>query len=95
MLVCGASMKKNLRFDLNSTPMPSKHPMELIAPMCLRENHGGGSGGTHDTASISAVETLFQSQACKLIWMVVKIMVPFWVLILVRHLIFRVPKKGP
>ena len=29
------------------------------------------------------------------IWVVVKIMVPFWVPILVRHLISRVPKKGP
>ena len=29
------------------------------------------------------------------IWVVVKIMVPFWVLIIIRHLIFRVPKKGP
>ena len=26
---------------------------------------------------------------------VVKIRVPFWVLIMIRHLIFRVPKKGP
>ena len=26
---------------------------------------------------------------------VVNIMVPFWILIIVRHLIFRVPKKGP
>ena len=29
------------------------------------------------------------------IWVVVKIMVPFWVLIIIRHLIFRVPTKGP
>ena len=28
-------------------------------------------------------------------WVVVKIMVPFWVLIIIRHLIFRVPQKGP
>ena len=28
-------------------------------------------------------------------WVVVKIMVPFWVPIIVRHLIFRVPKKEP
>ena len=28
------------------------------------------------------------------VWVVVKIMVPFWVPIIVRHLIFRVPKKG-
>ena len=31
----------------------------------------------------------------QLIWVVVKIMIPFWVLIIIRHLIFRVPKKGP
>ena len=29
------------------------------------------------------------------IWVVVKIKVPFWVPIIVRHLLFRVPKKGP
>ena len=29
------------------------------------------------------------------IWVVVKIMVPFWVPVIVRHLIFRVPKKRP
>ena len=29
------------------------------------------------------------------IWVIVKVMVPFWVLNIVRHLIlFRVPKKG-
>ena len=27
-------------------------------------------------------------------WVAVKIMVPFWVLIIIRHLIFRVPQKG-
>ena len=30
-----------------------------------------------------------------LIWVVVKIMVPFWIPSIIRHLIFRVPKKGP
>ena len=30
-----------------------------------------------------------------LIWVVVKIMIPFWIPIIIRHLIFRVPKKGP
>ena len=29
------------------------------------------------------------------IWVVVKIMVPFWVPIIIRHLLFRVPRKGP
>ena len=28
-------------------------------------------------------------------WVVVKIMVPFWIPIIVQHLVFRVPKKGP
>ena len=28
-------------------------------------------------------------------WVVVKIMVTFWVPNIIRHLIFRVPKKGP
>ena len=31
----------------------------------------------------------------KYIWVVVKMMVPFWIPIIIRHLIFRVPKKGP
>ena len=29
------------------------------------------------------------------IWVVVKIMVPLWVPIMIRRLLFRVPKKGP
>ena len=29
------------------------------------------------------------------IWVVVKIMVPFWVPIIIRHLLFRVPRKEP
>ena len=29
------------------------------------------------------------------IWVVIKIMVPLWVPIIIRHPIFRVPKKGP
>ena len=36
------------------------------------------------------------SLACgSCMWVVVKIMVHFWVPIIIRHLIFRVPKKGP
>ena len=29
------------------------------------------------------------------IWAVVKLMVPFWILIIIRHLVLRVPQKGP
>ena len=29
------------------------------------------------------------------IWVVVKIMVPFWLLTIMRQLVFRGPKKGP
>ena len=28
-----------------------------------------------------------------IIWVVVKIMVPFWVLSIIRHLVFRIPKR--
>ena len=28
-------------------------------------------------------------------WVVIKIMVPFWVLSIIRHLVFSGPKKGP
>ena len=31
----------------------------------------------------------------KTIWVVVKTVVPFWIPIIIGHLIFRVPKKGP
>ena len=27
-------------------------------------------------------------------WVIVKIMVPFWIPMIMRHLVFRVPKKG-
>ena len=29
------------------------------------------------------------------LWVVVKIMIPFGIPIIIRHLIFRVPEKGP
>ena len=32
---------------------------------------------------------------CNKKWVVVKIMVPFWIPIIIRHLICRVPRKGP
>ena len=28
-------------------------------------------------------------------WVVIKIVVPLWIPTIIRHLIFRVPKKGP
>ena len=45
----------------------------------------------------TSVETCFpNSPECRFeIWVDVKIMVPFWIPIIVRHLIFRVPEKGP
>ena len=44
----------------------------------------GGLGG------LPKVEDMRQTR-----WVVVKIVVPFWVPIIIRPLIFRVPKKGP
>ena len=42
------------------------------------------------------VENEMQTRGvCGYIWVVLKIMVPFWIPIIIRPLIFRVPKKGP
>ena len=42
------------------------------------------------------MRTLYHAIALKGgIWVVVKIMVPFWAPTIIRHLIFRVSKKGP
>ena len=46
-------------------------------------------------ASFALASFLTRSRLPGSIWMVVKIMVPFWIPIIIRHLIFRVPKKGP
>ena len=35
-----------------------------------------------------------QNLGMKLTCVVVKIMVPFWVLIIIRHLILRIPQQG-
>ena len=56
-----------------------------------------GQGGKRWTRTIEAREIL-NPKPCTLgacIWVVVKIMVPLWIPIIIRHLIFRVPKKGP
>ena len=37
----------------------------------------------------------FGMQSHLITWVVVKVMVPFWILIIIRHLIFRVIRKGP
>ena len=54
--------------------------------------------GTEPVTSITRglnleVKSCFTDLVC--IWVVVKIMVPFRVPSIMRHLIFRVPKKGP
>ena len=45
--------------------------------------------------SLRVPEDLVSTRLCtkKQTWVVVKIMVPFWIPIIIRHLIFRVPKK--
>ena len=46
-------------------------------------------------AKPAAESSIVGFRFCRLIWVVVKILVPFSVLTIIRHLIFRVPKKGP
>ena len=63
--------------------------------------YGLGFGGEHIWVEHSCPpnqelsEWMLLAKNPKSTWVVVKIMVPFWVLIITRHLIFRVPKKGP
>ena len=45
----------------------------------------------HGPLRLSGKHVLIHRCTC----VVVKIMVPFWVPDIVRHLLFRVPKKGP
>ena len=56
-------------------------------------------GRTAKTASRNPLDLLREKREWALyMWVVVKIMVPLWVLNalnIIRHLIFRVPKKGP
>ena len=44
---------------------------------------------------VHGVSIRFRTIQSSAMWVVVKIMVPFWVPIIIRHLLFRVPKKGP
>ena len=56
------------------------------------------SGPVWSPSAVKRSSALGQVQAqgpFQAIWVVVKIMVPFWIPIIIRHLIFRVPKKGP
>ena len=43
----------------------------------------------------SEVHEGYKSPTIGYIWVFVKIMVPFWVPNIVRHLLFRVPKRDP
>ena len=45
------------------------------------------------TARHACTNAVTQLHTCT--WVVVKTMVPFWVPIIIRPLLFRVPKKGP
>ena len=50
-------------------------------------------GGPEDFPTM--VRLLKKKYGEAVIWVVVKIKVLFWVPIIIRHLLFRVPKKGP
>ena len=56
-----------------------------------------GLGGDFRSCGVGVWDLLLTTRLNSIydIWVVVKIMVPFWVPIIIRPLIFRVPKKGP
>ena len=58
-----------------------------------RQKHEGHVGGIR--IPLSRVLYLGPLFSDGMRWVVVKIMVPFWVPIIIRHLLFRVPNKGP
>ena len=49
----------------------------------------------HDRQLMAKQQKEMQHKHSKSIWVVVKMMVPFWVLSIIRHLVFRGPKKRP
>ena len=64
--------------------------------MGVREVYTGLNGDHIDVYRlICNVESDVYICRCRGIWVVVKIMVPFWIPSIIRPLIFRVPKKGP
>ena len=52
-------------------------------------------GGMWSSSSLFIVSDSDASSPCFCTWVVVKIMVPCWVPIIIRQLLFRVPKKVP
>ena len=64
---------------------------------CVVMVEGTSNGPQHDLGMFSGsyIGNVISFPWVGCIWVVVKIMVPFWVPIIIRHLIFRVPKKGP
>ena len=59
----------------------------------LNQSHLQGQGDL--VSSLLAPMTHIVTLVIPIIRVVVKIMVPFWIPIIIRHLIFRGPKKGP
>ena len=55
----------------------------------------GPSTATERRGITARTPFTFIDGVIKVIWGVIKIMVPFWVPIIIRPLIFRVPKQGP
>ena len=58
-------------------------------PKTLLGNFRGFFGGLSGLLGVSAVVGALLSST----WVVVKTMVPFWVLNIIRHLVFRGPKR--
>ena len=48
-----------------------------------------------EAAKLWLAEAILMQNVGGGMWVVVKILVPFWVLSIIRHLVFRGPKKGP
>ena len=73
------SLRRRLVADLRSFPQPRRS--------------GQGRSELSNSLVWVAVEESEVSYQGRGIWVIIKMMVPFWVLAIIRHLVFRGPKR--
>ena len=90
------AMLRELRFE-ETCKRPSTTNLERFTGSyvvyCMYLQDRGGGGRLVRWLCVEAEVSLIGVPVD--IWVVVKIRVLFWVPIIIRHLLFRVPKKGP
>ena len=68
-------------------------PCKYTSVRCIAFVNAQASSTQYGPKTSTVTENRYTDVRC--MWEVAKIMVPFWIPIIMRHLIFSVPKKGP